>query len=469
MIDYYSELFPFICQLYKNEFELTKTSLSITIDELSSPTLKLLDAAQILFYYKLIQNNDQTQLEGFYELVKPIYEILNISLTTDSLTGFIEYLDLCSNGINDRNLIRYRRRNLMLALHCLCLLLRYSKQQQQLNINLPSKISFCLRPILFDHILKVTQFCNQLYDRQINPFYDILKANLTYSDTEKQLYLGTYESNNMAKATITSTVTPSSLPVSYIRFQSSSNPLIDDQRLRDYLHRLFDICYQINGMYFAHDNDLYYLKLNDENYFLTSYLQKILFENFHTLPSFRLRIVLRHFCRLFVENYCSVNTIDKEINNELFLTFLNIFLPYIQQRLNIMWNNLLTTTAMNAQQNECSDEVIEECVCVLITRDFIDIIRYFIFKTIPGQTNANKKKNKILIERNNSENMCEETNGDLEQLEEWDEQCANNNISNKLLNQSQEKIDYSDLFMYMIKMSRQGEFRRLNKENDRHI
>jgi hypothetical protein len=120
-----------------------------------------------------------------------------------------------------------------------------------------------------------------------------------------------------------------------------------------------------------------------------------------------------------------------------------------------MWNNLLTTTAMNARQNECSDEVIEECVCVLITRDFIDIIRYFIFKTIPGQTNVNKKKNKILLERNNSENMCEETNEDLE---EWDEQCANNNISNKLLNQSQEKIDYSDLFMYMIKMSRQGEF-----------
>jgi hypothetical protein len=103
------------------------------------------------------------------------------------------------------NIIRYRRRNLMLALHCLCLLLRYSKQQQQLNINLHTKISFCLRPILFDHIVKVTQFCNQLYDRQINSFYDILKDNLTYSDTEKQLYLGTYESNNMAKATITST------------------------------------------------------------------------------------------------------------------------------------------------------------------------------------------------------------------------------------------------------------------------
>jgi hypothetical protein len=252
-------------------------------------------------------------------------------------------------------------------------------------------------------------------------------------------------------------VTPSSLPVSYIRFQSLSNSTIDDQHLRDYLHRLFDICYQINGMYFAHDNDLYYVKLNDDNYWLTSYLQKILFENFNTLPSFRLRIVLRHFCRLFVENYCSSITIDKEIINELFLTFLNIFLPYIQQRLTIMWNNLLTTTN-NSKENECSDEVIEECVCVLITRDFNDIIRYFIFKTIPGQINSNKKKNKINIERNNSENMCEETNGDLDQIDEWDEQFTNNNISNKLLNNSQEKIDYSDLFMYMIKMSRQGEF-----------
>jgi len=201
MIDYYSELFPFLCQLYKTEFQLTKTFLSITIDELSCPTLKLLDAIQMLFHHKLIRDNNQ--FEDFYELIKPIYEILNISLTAETLTDFIEYLDLCSNRNIHMNIIRYRRRNLMLALHCLCLLLRYSKQQS--DTNLRSKISICLRPILFDYIIKVTQFCNQLYDRQINPFYDILKTNLTYSETERQLYLGTYESNNMAKATITST------------------------------------------------------------------------------------------------------------------------------------------------------------------------------------------------------------------------------------------------------------------------
>jgi hypothetical protein len=90
---------------------------------------------------------------------------------------------------------------------------------------------------------------------------------------------------------------PSSLPVSFVRFLSTSvGGIIDDQRLRDYLHRLFDICYQINGMFFAHDTDLYHLKLNDENYFITSFLQKVIFENLNTLPSFRLRIVLRHFC-----------------------------------------------------------------------------------------------------------------------------------------------------------------------------
>ncbi len=234
-------------------------------------------------------------------------------------------------------------------------------------------------------------------------------------------------------------------PANYNRCQSTLNPIVDDQRLRDYLHRLFDICYQIHGMYFAHDHDLYYLKFPNENYFLTTYLQKILFENFHTLPSFRLRIVLRHFCRLFVENFCSSTiTIDQDIINELFLTFLKVFLPYIQQRLTFMWNHLLTTN--NSQSNECSDEVIEECVCVLITRDFNDIIRYFIFKTIPGQ---NKKKNKISTER---ENMSEDINGDFEQNEEWDEQLMNN----KSLNNSQEKVDYSDLFMCMIKMSRQG-------------
>ena len=208
MMDYYTELFPFLCQLYKDEFQLTENSLPITVDESSSPALKLLDAAQTLLYYKFVHasNPDDVQLDAFYELVKPIYETLVTSLAADNLPAFIQYLDLCSNQTVPTNVIRFRRRNLMLALHCLCLLIRYSKQQQQqLNGIVRSKIAICLRPILFDYVVKLTQFCNQLYDRQINPCYETLKINLTYSDTEKQLYLGTYESNNMAKATITST------------------------------------------------------------------------------------------------------------------------------------------------------------------------------------------------------------------------------------------------------------------------
>ena len=208
MMDYYTELFPFLCQLYKDEFQLTENSLSITIDESSSPTLKLLDAAQTLLHYKFVHatNPDDVQLDAFYELVKPIYETLVTSLAADNLTGFIQYLDLCSNQTVPTNVSRFRRRNLMLALHCLCLLIRYSKQQQQqLSAIVRSKIAISLRPILVEYVVKLTQFCNQLYDRQINPYYEALKINLTYSDTEKQLYLGTYESNNMAKATITST------------------------------------------------------------------------------------------------------------------------------------------------------------------------------------------------------------------------------------------------------------------------
>ena len=206
IINYYTELIPYLLQLYKDEFQLNKTYLSITIDESTCSTLKLLDSIQILLYYKLINTNDDNQLEIFYELIKPIYETFVQILTNDSLISFIQYLDLCLNNTIDNNIIRYRRRNLMLSLHCLCLLIRYSKQQQtQLNINIRSKISICLRPILFDYIVKITQYCNQLYDKQINPYYDILKNYLTYSETEKQLYLGTYESNNMAKATITST------------------------------------------------------------------------------------------------------------------------------------------------------------------------------------------------------------------------------------------------------------------------
>lgn len=208
MMDYYTELFPFLCQLYKDEFQLTKSSVSMTIDESTCPALKLLDAAQTLLYYKFIHSNgaNQSDIESFYELVKPIYETLVTSLAAESLPAFIQYLDLSSTGAIHLNTIHFRRRNLMLALHCLCLLIRYSKQQQQqLDTILRAKIATCLRPILFDYIVKAAEFCNQLYDRQANPFYETLKVNLTYSETERQLYLGTYESNNMAKATITST------------------------------------------------------------------------------------------------------------------------------------------------------------------------------------------------------------------------------------------------------------------------
>lgn len=457
LLDYYQELFPYLCQLYREEFQLTKSSLSITIDECSSSTLKLLDAIQTLFYAKLIDTQDEIHLETFSELIKPIYEILVSTLSTDSLIGFIQYLDFNENRSIDSNLIRHRRRTLMLALHCLCLLIRSAKQQSQVNNILRSKIAIGLRPILLDYILKITQFCNQFYDRQINPFYETMKNNLTYSDTEKQLYLGTYESNNMAKATITSTTISSSLPVSFIRFQSIC---FDEQRLRDYHHRLFDICYQINGIFFANDLDLYHLKLNEQD-FLSQFLQKILFENLRTLPSFRLRIVLRHFCRSFVEHYCASSTADKEPINELFLQFLDVFLPYIQQRLTSMWNNLLNTT-FNYQQGECSDEVIEECVCVLITRDFVDIIRYLIYKnTSIGQNNngMNKnKKNKSINGHQHSESMSEETHGDNDPIDEWDEQTGNYSITNRLLNGTQEKMDYSDLFSYMLKLSRQSKF-----------
>jgi len=110
--------------------------------------------------------------------------------------------------------------------------------------------------------------------------------------------------------------------------------------------------------------------------------------------------------------------------------------------------------------------VIEECVCVLLTRDFVDIIRYFIYKTTPVvQSNSNgngtnkNRKNKTINGHHQNDSMCEESNGltgDAEQIDEWDEQAAMNSISNKLLNGTQEKMDYSDLFAYMIRMSRQN-------------
>ncbi|CAF4939693.1 unnamed protein product [Rotaria sp. Silwood1] len=66
------------------------------------------------------KNQYNYHLEELYELIKSIYEILNIPLTADTLTIFIEYLDLCSNRLEPMNIIRYRRTHLMLALHCLC-------------------------------------------------------------------------------------------------------------------------------------------------------------------------------------------------------------------------------------------------------------------------------------------------------------------------------------------------------------
>ena len=208
MTEFYRDLFPYLCQLYQNEFEITKTFLPITIDESSCSTLKLLDALQILFYQKAQQESMENVniIEDYYQLVQPIYRTLNSSLLVDCLGNFLDYLDLSGSSSQTTNLIRYRRRSLMLSLHCLCLLLRLAKQQQQpINNELRSKISLCLRPLLFDYVLKVTQFCNQFYDRSSNPYFEQLKSCLTYSETERQLYLGTYESNNVAKATVPST------------------------------------------------------------------------------------------------------------------------------------------------------------------------------------------------------------------------------------------------------------------------
>jgi hypothetical protein len=207
MMDFYAELFPFLVQLHKNEFQMTATSFSITVDESSCPTLKLLDSLQTLVFHKLVQSatSESNSMADFYEIVKPIYEALESSLKSESLTGYIDHLDLYSHRTSPVNLIRFRRRNLMLSLHCLCLLLRYSKQQQsQFKPSIQSEICTCLRPVLLDFVLKVTQFSNQLYDPQANTHYEQIKTNLAYSESERQLYLGTYESNNVAKATIPS-------------------------------------------------------------------------------------------------------------------------------------------------------------------------------------------------------------------------------------------------------------------------
>lgn len=186
-------------------------------------------------------------------------------------------------------------------------------------------------------------------------------------------------------------------------------------------------------------------------------MQKILFENLNSLPSFRLRIVLRQFCRVFVENYCSLSTIDKDLINELFLSFLDAFFRYIQQRLETMWTNL-SMTSNTYQHGQGSDEVIEECVCVLITRDFLDIVRYFLYKTVNNiQSSSIKKKVKPVHARHDSESMNDDApNGEFEQIEEWDDQTPNHVISNKVLNSIQDKIEHSDLFNYMLKMARQS-------------
>jgi hypothetical protein len=74
---------------------------------------------------------------------------------------------------------------------------------------------------------------------------------------------------------------------------------------------------------------------------------------------------------------------------------------------------------------------------------------------------SKNRKGKMTNGHLHGESMCEETNGitgDSDQLDEWDEQAANYSISNKLLNGTQEKMDYSDLFTYMLKLFRQSKY-----------
>ncbi|CAF1253613.1 unnamed protein product, partial [Didymodactylos carnosus] len=388
------------------------------------------------------------------------------------------------------SIYRWRRRRLMLCLHCLCCILKFSKQQQDhIPISFKTKIILSLRPFLFDYVLKIIRYLNQLYDRNINPFYDLTKTSLlSFSETEKQIYLGTYESNNITKATVATTTifSPSMLsdnPFHVVQQPSSqfkgSNRSCEYQ-LRDYTHRLFDISYQLLGSYFVYDHGLYSIKtkevtnnkLNDEQqeqYFLSSFLQTILFENLNTIPPFRLRIILRHFCRPFVEHFSLliVPQPQQSSMNELFSSFLDIFLPYIQQRLRQMWQNLLSDEVQQqSQQNQLndscvSDEVIEECLCVLLTRDFVDILRHFILKPIISVSGNKKQDNQRKISTSKVSNGTHEMNyiedNDIDAtLDDVDNNNSNEQFTIKQLNISNEKIEYNDLFLYLIKICRSG-------------
>ncbi|CAF0866997.1 unnamed protein product, partial [Didymodactylos carnosus] len=506
LIDYYSDLYPYLCQLIQNEFQhcSIKTSTIMNVDDNCS-ILKLLDSALCLMYKKLtIDTANDEQINYFYELLKPIYEFISSNEFSNnclsSLTNFIQYfkfayfcLDFCQTNSNQEQetVYHWRRRRLMLCLHCLCCILKFSKHQQdQTPILFKTKIILSLRPFLFDSVLKIIRYCNQLYDPNVNPFYDLTKTSLlSFSETEKQIYLGTYESNNITKATVTTitatTFSPSDNPFHAVRqspLQDKVSNRLFEHQLHDYIHRLFDISYQLLGSYFVYDHDLYSMKtreltdnkLNEqqqEQYFLTSFLQTIIFENLNTIPPFRLRIILKHFCRPFIEHFSLTTEFQTEQSsiNDLFLSFLDIFLPYIQQRLRQMWQNLISNEQQSQQSQliyySCSDEVIEECLCVLLTRDFVDILRHFILKPIISITNNKKQDNQRKTTITSTTNKILNGNHEMSYLDDndidttVDDVVDNNNneqFTNKQLNISNEKIDYSDLFLHLSKICRNG-------------
>ncbi|CAF1368431.1 unnamed protein product [Didymodactylos carnosus] len=88
MIDYYFDLYPYLCQLIQNEFQhcSIKTSTIMNVDDDCS-ILKLPDSALCVMYRKLtIDATNDEQINSFYDLTK--ISLLSFSKTEKQIYLF---------------------------------------------------------------------------------------------------------------------------------------------------------------------------------------------------------------------------------------------------------------------------------------------------------------------------------------------------------------------------------------------
>ncbi|KAK8751328.1 hypothetical protein OTU49_014122 [Cherax quadricarinatus] len=138
------------------------------------------------------------------------------------------------------------------------------------------------------------------------------------------------------------------------------------ERMQHFLSMLHSNCYHILGnaglslglQFYQHSH-------------LTDYLIHSSLTNLHLIPDYRLRPIIRTFLRPFIQ--CC----PPQCYHVVLLPILNHLCPYMLERLNIRWGHLsnLIESGTYEEENTDTQEVLEDFLIRMLTRDYIDLLK----------------------------------------------------------------------------------------------